>query len=229
MLGIFLRLLHTTVRLGASPRFPRTLVKSLGSGTDSLKFFQRLRRLVIIFQATTIKHNLSQLVHHVLFFSAIMLFSVVLLATLSPIVGAVPQGTNSYAPSRPLLSPPQACKPELTPGLYSKIRNGIIESIWRPEKQRVLSSSLSTPSEYREKYGKDVVLRFNITTPADVKALSRASDALGLDIWEANNEWADIRLAKERVGSSNALSSRLTTIRHNLISVTSDTTMCLGR
>jgi hypothetical protein len=49
------------------------------------------------------------------------------------------------------------------------------------------------------KYGGDVVLRFNLSTPAEEKALAEAADTLFLDVWEFTQNWADIRLREDDV------------------------------
>ncbi|KAI7084921.1 hypothetical protein KC356_g6355 [Hortaea werneckii] len=50
------------------------------------------------------------------------------------------------------------------------------------------------------RYGGDVVLRFNISTPDEAKRLADAADTLLLDVWEFTQDWVDIRLAKDIVG-----------------------------
>ncbi|OTA39525.1 hypothetical protein BTJ68_00567 [Hortaea werneckii EXF-2000] len=50
------------------------------------------------------------------------------------------------------------------------------------------------------RYGGDVVLRFNISTPDEAKSLAEAADTLLLDVWEFTQDWVDIRLAKDIVG-----------------------------
>ncbi|RDL38176.1 putative metallocarboxypeptidase ecm14 [Venustampulla echinocandica] len=67
-----------------------------------------------------------------------------------------------------------------------------------------LVSGLSTsqlPATLLTKYGGDVVLRFNLTTPAEETALAEAADTLFLDVWEFTGNWADIRLRKDDVPS----------------------------
>jgi hypothetical protein len=49
------------------------------------------------------------------------------------------------------------------------------------------------------KYGGDVVLRFNLSTPYEEKGLAEAADTLFLDVWAFTNNWADIRLREEDV------------------------------
>ena len=46
-----------------------------------------------------------------------------------------------------------------------------------------------------------MVLRFNLSTPAEEKALAEAADTLFLDVWEFTNNWADIRLREDDVGA----------------------------
>jgi extracellular matrix protein 14 len=49
------------------------------------------------------------------------------------------------------------------------------------------------------------VLRFKIRTAEEAKALAEASDILFLDVWEFNDDWADIRVAKDVVSSCTRL------------------------
>lgn len=60
-------------------------------------------------------------------------------------------------------------------------------------------SNSQLPATLLAKYGGDVVLRFNLTTPGEESALSEAADTLFLDVWEFTSNWADIRLRKEDV------------------------------
>ncbi|KAF4633467.1 hypothetical protein G7Y89_g4645 [Cudoniella acicularis] len=62
-------------------------------------------------------------------------------------------------------------------------------------------SSSQLPATLLAKYGGDVVLRFNLTTPQEEDALSEAADTLFLDVWEFTNNWADIRLREDDVPS----------------------------
>ncbi|TAQ87708.1 hypothetical protein B7494_g3952 [Chlorociboria aeruginascens] len=63
------------------------------------------------------------------------------------------------------------------------------------------SSSSQVPATLLAKYGGDVVLRFNITTPAEEAALSKAADDLLLDVWAFTSNWADIHLREDDVPS----------------------------
>jgi extracellular matrix protein 14 len=60
-------------------------------------------------------------------------------------------------------------------------------------------SSSELPNTLLAKYGGDVVLRFNLSTPAEEKALAEAADTLFLDVWEFTQNWADIRLREDDV------------------------------
>lgn len=62
--------------------------------------------------------------------------------------------------------------------------------------------SSQLPATLLAKYGGDVVLRFNLTTPDDEKMLAEAADTLFLDVWEFTSNWADIRLREDDVGSA---------------------------
>jgi extracellular matrix protein 14 len=46
------------------------------------------------------------------------------------------------------------------------------------------------------------VLRFTIRSAEEAKALAEAADILFLDVWEFNEDWADIRVAKDVVSRS---------------------------
>lgn len=90
-------------------------------------------------------------------------------------------------------------------GPFRKLRDTIIEKLWSiPHKSIHHSSTTSsppTPELFRARYGNDVVLRFQLRTEDDAKALLQAADILFLDIWEGTNEWVDIRVAKDIVPS----------------------------
>lgn len=58
------------------------------------------------------------------------------------------------------------------------------------------------PATLLAKYGGDVVLRFNLSTPQEEQALAEAADTLFLDVWEFTNNWADIRLRQDDVCES---------------------------
>ncbi|OAP64374.1 hypothetical protein AYL99_00346 [Fonsecaea erecta] len=95
---------------------------------------------------------------------------------------------------------------ERSRGSFRRLRDAIIERIWSiPSRYSLKSSSISgaprAPENFRARYGGDVVLRFQVKSDDEAKAISEAADILYLDIWEATNEWIDIRVAKEVVPS----------------------------
>jgi extracellular matrix protein 14 len=127
---------------------------------------------------------------------------------------AVPWGTNnnphasaaeSDVPSDQKL---RSVFPQLT-----WLRDTAIEKVFRvPKKAPKVNchksgpashtSNFQLPAKLLAKYGDDTVLRFNLTTPQEEKALAEAADTLFLDIWEFTNNWADIRLRKDDVSST---------------------------
>ncbi|KIX94840.1 uncharacterized protein Z520_09530 [Fonsecaea multimorphosa CBS 102226] len=91
-------------------------------------------------------------------------------------------------------------------GSFRRLRDAIIERIWSvPSRYSHKSSSISgaarAPENFRARYGGDVVLRFQVKSEDEARAISEAADILYLDIWETTNEWIDIRVAKEVVPS----------------------------
>lgn len=63
-------------------------------------------------------------------------------------------------------------------------------------------SSAGLPNKLLAKYGGDIVLRFNLTTIEEERALAAAANTLFLDVWEFTNNWADIRLREDDVRMS---------------------------
>lgn len=92
-----------------------------------------------------------------------------------------------------------------TPPTWRRLSDAVIRKIWSlPENQKSLGEGLGSthqaPTEqFVARYGDDVVLRFKIRTADEAKALAEASDVLFLDVWEFNDDWADIRVAKDVV------------------------------
>jgi len=87
------------------------------------------------------------------------------------------------------------------------LRDTAIEKIWgKPGKCGTApitrSSNVQLPATLLAKYGGDVVLRFNLSTPYEERSLAEAADTLFLDIWEFRNNWADIRLREDDVCAS---------------------------
>ena len=111
-------------------------------------------------------------------------------------------------------------------GLWIHLRNTFVRCLFRLPtdhggKGAVLQKSASTKQSVKPgaladllaRYGGDVVLRFNISSADEAKALAEASNILFLDIWEFRDDWVDIRLAKDVVCCSLALSGSRTSSR----------------
>jgi len=89
----------------------------------------------------------------------------------------------------------------------SRVRDSIIQSIWRiPTNERLKSANAkpsasrsSPPSQLLARYGGDLVLRFEIRSAEEAEALADAINVLFLDLWEFTAEWVDIRLSKDVV------------------------------
>ncbi|KIX07903.1 uncharacterized protein Z518_02557 [Rhinocladiella mackenziei CBS 650.93] len=132
-------------------------------------------------------------------FRDILVFSTLIASTVS-----IP---TTESPSYPSLYP-KATYPrkDRAAGPFRRLRDAIIETIWSVPSRSVhnaasYSSPTRAPENFRARYGGDVVLRFQVRTEEEAKALSEAADILYLDIWEATKEWVDIRIAKDVVPS----------------------------
>ncbi|KAF3916085.1 hypothetical protein ABW20_dc0102792 [Dactylellina cionopaga] len=105
---------------------------------------------------------------------------------------------------------------------WSKIRNKIVVRIFgsgekhhgalnhphysssSSSSQKQLGSdtdSAKKPTPPYSRYQNDVVLRFNISTTDEARALAEAAEVLFLDVWSATNKHADIRVDKDVVPS----------------------------
>ncbi len=84
-------------------------------------------------------------------------------------------------------------------------------------------SSSELPNTLLAKYGGDVVLRFNLSTPVEEQALAEAADTLFLDVWAFTQNWADIRLREDDVrrSASRSLDSTIHVLIKPLGSLTS--------
>ena len=89
-----------------------------------------------------------------------------------------------------------------------RARDSVIRSIWQipPEKDSTdangkICSKHSAPATLQTRYGGDLVLRFDIKTEEEAKALAEAVNVLFLDVWESTTNWVDVRLSKDVVDS----------------------------
>ncbi|KAF1935574.1 hypothetical protein EJ02DRAFT_460272 [Clathrospora elynae] len=89
-----------------------------------------------------------------------------------------------------------------SPRPWRRLSDAIIRKIWRlPEHQKSLGREHVTGDHIVAQYSEDVVLRFKIRTVEEASALADAADTLFLDVWEFNDDWADLRIAKDVVPS----------------------------
>ncbi|KAF1847333.1 uncharacterized protein K460DRAFT_383759 [Cucurbitaria berberidis CBS 394.84] len=96
-----------------------------------------------------------------------------------------------------------------SPRPWRILSDAVIRRIWGlPEAQKRVGSDgeKNAPDnapgdELVARYGDDVVLRFTIRTEDEASALAEAADILFLDVWEFNQDWCDIRIAKDVVPS----------------------------
>ncbi|ORY15212.1 hypothetical protein BCR34DRAFT_478283 [Clohesyomyces aquaticus] len=97
-----------------------------------------------------------------------------------------------------------------TPRPWRRLSDAIIGRIWGlPDKQKSLggdNGAAAAPGgtpvrKLLARYGEDIVMRFTIGTAEEASALADASDILFLDVWEFNDNWVDIRIAKDVVPS----------------------------
>lgn len=125
-------------------------------------------------------------------------------------ITAVPAGTGITHPHSPPLGsfePVRFASQTQTQiassrGPFTWLRDSIIERIWGIDKEK---QSLSKPGQRPEKswsrYGSDIVLRIEFQSAEEVEALADAVNILFLDVWDSNENYVDIRLAKEVVSS----------------------------
>ena len=116
---------------------------------------------------------------------------------------AYPQD-HLYAPS-PFLPQQSLRSKKPTRTVVSHFRDSIIRKVWSvpeprsPAGSRALRSKSDPPSTLQARYGGDVVLRFQISSFEEARALANAVNVLFLDVWEFTSQWADIRLSKDDV------------------------------
>lgn len=116
-----------------------------------------------------------------------------------------PSALVTAAPHNQQPASPYDVLPNHTPPTWRRLSDAIIRKIWTlPASQKSLGEGLDgthqAPTEqFVARYGDDVVLRFTIRTADEATALAEASDSLFLDVWAFNEDWADIRVAKDVV------------------------------
>lgn len=136
----------------------------------------------------------------------------VLLLAAAPLATAAPHDHPAYPYDVP------SHTPNRTPPTWRRLSDAIIRKIWNlPNTQKdfgdgIGSTHQAATEQFVAQYGEDVVLRFKIRTAEEAKALAEAADVLFLDVWEFNEDWADIRVAKEVVSRDTHMHSQ----RHSL-------------
>lgn len=78
-------------------------------------------------------------------------------------------------------------------GLLSRVLGG---------RQKPMASQ-KHPSAAMAMHNGDVVLRFKVRTEKEGKALADAANELYLDVWSANKDHVDLRIAKDSVRTRN--------------------------
>lgn len=86
-------------------------------------------------------------------------------------------------------------------------RDNVIRLIWNvPSEDQLKITTPHTPiptsnppPSLLERYGGDLVLRFETKSAVEANALAEAINVLFLDVWEFTSEWVDIRLSKDVV------------------------------
>jgi extracellular matrix protein 14 len=127
-------------------------------------------------------------------------------------VTAVPAGTGITHPHSPPLQPFEAVRfasqtqtqIASSRGPFTWLRDSVIERIWGidKEKQSLNKPGPRPPPEKSwSRYGSDIVLRIEVHNAEEVEALAEAVNILFLDVWDSNENYVDIRLAKEVVPS----------------------------
>lgn len=124
--------------------------------------------------------------------------SVLLFSALCPLTSAVPAGSSILPrPPAPLQPVNLLSKPSDPRRPWTRLRDWVIESVWGLP--RSCPKHASIPSNVRDRYGSDVVLRFHLRHPDDAEALASASRVLVLDVWATTAQYVDIRLAEDMV------------------------------
>ncbi|KAJ5669027.1 metallocarboxypeptidase ecm14 [Penicillium macrosclerotiorum] len=124
--------------------------------------------------------------------------ALLLLSALCPPSSAVPAGSSITPP--PPLQPVQLLNQRADPRRpWTRLRDWVIESVWGIP--RTCPKRTGIPSNVRDRYDSDVVLRFHLRHPDDAEALAAASRVLVLDVWAITAQYVDIRLADDMIPS----------------------------
>ncbi|KAH7061165.1 carboxypeptidase B precursor [Macrophomina phaseolina] len=102
-------------------------------------------------------------------------------------------------------------QPDTRPS-WRKLSDRILTALWAPpgaatspgaapHDSTARGGRSSPPGTLLARYGEDMVLRFNVSTEHEAVKLAEAANTLFLDVWDFNENWVDIRLAKDVVPS----------------------------
>ncbi|KAJ3499161.1 hypothetical protein NLG97_g561 [Lecanicillium saksenae] len=81
----------------------------------------------------------------------------------------------------------------------TKLRDSAVEFFFGRHPAKHYTKSTTSIESLRNKYGGDIVMRFNVTTIAEEQALADASNRLFLDVWAATRDYVDIRMPTNQV------------------------------
>ena len=131
-----------------------------------------------------------------------------LLWTLTTLVNASSLTPLQPTPQLPFQIPHQLPQDDNASTWLSRVRDVIIQTIWRIPSDHGTSNinckgskKTGPPSTLVARYGGDLVLRFEITSIEEATALAEAINVLFLDVWEFTTDWVDIRLSKDVVSN----------------------------
>lgn len=90
---------------------------------------------------------------------------------------------------------------------WADLRDDVVRLIWNLPSENQMKivtpqppiPTSNPPTSLLERYGGDLVLRFEIKSAVEASALAEAINVLFLDVWEFTSDWVDIRLSKDVV------------------------------
>jgi extracellular matrix protein 14 len=88
-----------------------------------------------------------------------------------------------------------------------RFTNAIISSIWPLQNGKSTGVPNCKSANSRDGprtanlYSEDIVLRFNLSSAAQARAIAEAAEEFYLDIWEHSENWVDIRVTQSFVCS----------------------------
>ena len=90
--------------------------------------------------------------------------------------------------------------------LLTWLRDSAVELVFgRPASIKPNTKKNTPSSALLGRYKNNVVLRFNVTSPAEEEALSEAANRLFLDVWTFTSQFADVRLHQDDIAPLRSL------------------------